>query len=106
MPRTVIRERLLQRRQELVARTRSIGSDLREGGPAEGGFVDQATVHGNDAVLDAIRESATAELGHIDSALQRIEQGRYGRCEVCGAAIAPERMDAVPYATTCIKCSL
>jgi RNA polymerase-binding transcription factor DksA len=106
MPSTVIRERLLKRRQELDARTLRIGSDLRGAvGAVEGGFADQATVHANDAVLDAIGESASKELQQIDSALRRIEEGRYGRCEICGGSIAMDRLEAVPYATTCMACS-
>jgi RNA polymerase-binding protein DksA len=40
----------------------------------------------------------------IEQALQRLENGSYGRCESCGGPIDPERLDALPYATQCIRC--
>ena len=41
----------------------------------------------------------------LDAALQRFDQGEYGRCENCGQAIPFERLDALPYTTVCIECS-
>jgi len=40
----------------------------------------------------------------IDRALERIEQGTYGICELCGCQIEPERLDALPEANICMKC--
>ena len=39
----------------------------------------------------------------IDSALARIADGTYGRCEHCGREIEAERLEALPYATLCIE---
>jgi RNA polymerase-binding protein DksA len=47
-------------------------------------------------------ENAERMLGEIDAALERIENGTYGTCAVCGREIPKERLDAVPYATLCI----
>ena len=44
------------------------------------------------------------ELNAIDDALARMRDGSYGRCVDCGAAIAPERLEAVPQAEHCIDC--
>ncbi|MEW5995073.1 MAG: TraR/DksA C4-type zinc finger protein [Candidatus Zixiibacteriota bacterium] len=41
---------------------------------------------------------------HIDQALQRIEDGTYGKCQKCGKQIQPERLKAVPHARLCIAC--
>jgi DnaK suppressor protein len=43
-------------------------------------------------------------LNQVDEALRRFEQGTYGICEECGQPIPPERLEALPYATTCLKC--
>lgn len=40
----------------------------------------------------------------IDNALERIEENRYGICELCGRIISHERLDFIPYAATCIEC--
>ena len=36
-------------------------------------------------------------------ALGRLENGTYGVCEVCGVAIAPARLEAMPAARFCIN---
>jgi RNA polymerase-binding transcription factor DksA len=41
----------------------------------------------------------------IVDALGRIENQHYGRCENCKQGIAPERLDALPYARYCIRCA-
>lgn len=40
----------------------------------------------------------------IDEALQRLEAGDYGYCEVCGVEIGVERLEARPTADLCIDC--
>lgn len=40
----------------------------------------------------------------IAAALERIEQGTFGRCQRCGGWIGRERLDALPYAAYCIDC--
>jgi DnaK suppressor protein len=99
------RDRLQQRRRELQERSERIHSDLRgETTPAEGGFSEQAAAHANDTVLDAIQTSAADELEQIDIALRRIDEGHYERCTRCGGPIGQARLEALPYATTCMAC--
>ncbi|MCC6445437.1 MAG: TraR/DksA C4-type zinc finger protein [Armatimonadetes bacterium] len=43
-------------------------------------------------------------LSQVNQALQKIEDGTYGSCDRCGAAIPVERLDILPYATFCIRC--
>jgi DnaK suppressor protein len=51
---------------------------------------------------EGLEENATHLLHEIDAALQRIENGTYGTCVVCGKPIGEERLEAVPWATLCI----
>ena len=53
----------------------------------------------------ALLEQARAHLAAIDEALSRLDEGDYGRCEVCGEPIAPERLAARPTATRCVTCA-
>jgi|SRR5271166_455359 len=55
--------------------------------------------------LVALIEQARDHLGAIDAALRRIEDGTYGRCEICGRPIAPDRLAARPTATRCVACA-
>lgn len=52
----------------------------------------------------ALRESAMLAVASIDTALQKIEDGTYGTCDVCGRKIAMERLEAVPASTKCRDC--
>jgi DnaK suppressor protein len=38
----------------------------------------------------------------VQGAIARIDGGGYGHCEVCGEAIEPERLEALPYTTLCL----
>ena len=44
-------------------------------------------------------------LDQIETAIQRIEDGSYGRCEECGGKIPKSRLDAIPYAAQCVRCA-
>jgi DnaK suppressor protein len=44
-------------------------------------------------------------LNQVEAALQKIEEGGYGRCEECGVDIPAARLEAVPYATRCVPCA-
>jgi len=43
-------------------------------------------------------------LHHLNEALERIDNGTYGKCRTCGGEINKPRLEAVPHATQCIKC--
>ena len=43
-------------------------------------------------------------IDYLDEALQRIEEGTFGLCRVCGGEIGRPRLEAVPTATQCISC--
>jgi len=49
-----------------------------------------------------LEENAEHLLFEIQAALERIEKGTYGLCVTCGKPIAPERLEAVPWAARCI----
>jgi RNA polymerase-binding transcription factor DksA len=99
-------QRLLRRRRdELLVRSQRATRDLTHcAEPLVQDFADQATQTQNDATLEAIAAAAADEVLQIDHALERIERGDYGVCEVCGEDISPERLRAVPYAVRCARC--
>jgi RNA polymerase-binding transcription factor DksA len=54
--------------------------------------------------LDERGEEVTtlsARLADVRKALENIEEGNYGRCEVCNKEIEQERLEANPAARTC-----
>ena len=51
---------------------------------------------------EGLEEDAQDQLRDVEAALQRIEDGTYGTCSVCGKEIPEERLEAVPWTTLCI----
>lgn len=50
------------------------------------------------------RERERKLIKKIDEALQRLDSGDYGYCDVCGVEIGVERLEARPTADQCIDC--
>lgn len=48
-------------------------------------------------------DAAEADVEAVERALERLDQGTYGSCEVCGAPIDAGRQAAEPAARTCAE---
>ena len=53
----------------------------------------------------ALRDRSRAALEQVEAALQKVDEGTYGSCASCGNAIAPERLEAIPWTPVCIDCA-
>jgi DnaK suppressor protein len=53
----------------------------------------------------SLMENEEDTLDSIETALERIEAGTFGDCEECGVKIPKARLNAIPYATLCVKCA-
>ncbi len=101
-----LREVLVARRRELLARIKSIENDLRrEDNPLEKDAEEQSLQIENDDVLKALDEAGRKEIAGIERALARMDTGQYGTCARCREAIAPARLRALPAAEHCIRCA-
>lgn len=69
----------------------------------EADLADQADVVMSRESNTAILADLEARYDSIIGALKRIEDGDYGKCEVCGEEIIEARLEADPSATTCVK---
>ena len=56
-------------------------------------------------LLTALGSQDAKRLQQIDAALDRILQGKYGRCVKCGKDIPQARLEALPYTQMCIACA-
>lgn len=52
----------------------------------------------------ALERSLTALLAEVRHALDKLQKGTYGRCDVCGESISEERLEVLPQANLCLKC--
>jgi RNA polymerase-binding transcription factor len=41
----------------------------------------------------------------LERALAKLDEGSYGRCDSCGAPIAPGRLEVAPESALCIDCA-
>jgi DnaK suppressor protein len=82
------------------------GSLLEETGDLAIGSGDHLADSASETYMreldEGLEENADHLLAEIDAALARIADGTFGLCASCGKPIAPERLEAVPYATLCI----
>jgi RNA polymerase-binding transcription factor DksA len=53
----------------------------------------------------ALAENEAEILEQVEDALERIENGTYGRCQNCNIAIDRDRLRAIPYAAYCLLCT-
>ncbi len=97
-------------RQLLEDERRQLQSELSELGHGEGGgldydpnFADTSQVTAERGEADALAGQLQETLDEVALALGRLESGTYGVCEVCGVAIAPARLEAMPATRFCIN---
>jgi len=53
----------------------------------------------------SIEQNTLDLLSKVNRALERVDAGTYGMCEVCGKAIPVERLEVLPYSTLCVECA-
>ena len=100
-----MRDLLVTRRNALrkaLAGDLSLLRQLRE--QTGGDVVDAALDAAQDEISSQLAEVESRELANIERALVRIRNGSYGECEGCGNRIPVARLNALPYATSCIDC--
>ena len=98
-----IEKRLHDRLESLQSRLTRIKADAGQEHSADA--EEQAQERENDEVVDAIGDETRMSISEVNKALQRLHDGSYGLCGVCGSAIASERLEALPEATRCINCA-
>lgn len=109
---TAMAENLQQVLQTLLAEIQRLKSEISK----HALLAQDRSTSGNDVGDDgmeienvsknlALKQHLERLLAQIEAAVRRIEQGVYGMCERCGQAINPERLEVLPYATTCLNCA-
>lgn len=97
------RTALLDERGRLLA---ELGEPIESPGQMTYGSQAAAATHVFEQQRDlALRDRSRMELHRVESALRALDQGTYGTCESCGKPIAPDRLEAIPWAAMCIDCA-
>jgi len=104
----LLHSQLLKERQRLLAELSEISRMRTENGQREGNPFgkreDDATEIFELEKKLAIEKQIKNNLDMIEHALEKYETGTYGLCDVCGQAIEPARLEALPYASLCLGC--
>ena len=66
-------------------------------------FADSGQVAAEQGEAMALASSLKEQLDDIERALQKMDEGTYGKCEVDGEPIAEARLEAMPATRYCIK---
>ncbi|HEX4807579.1 MAG TPA: TraR/DksA C4-type zinc finger protein [Bryobacteraceae bacterium] len=96
-------------KQLLLDKERSLVQDLDRlrgaiAGPEDvGDPVDAGTSAESEGEAGVEISQATETLEAVRAALQRIEDGTYGRCIICGRPIETKRLEAVPWTPYCLE---
>jgi DnaK suppressor protein len=100
---------LEERRREIMSEVQGRMRDVRaEGaGSTVQGVLDAAEsseLDIQDEIEFALIQMKAETLHRINEALERLEEGTYGRCFECGEEIEPRRLRALPFAVRCKDC--
>lgn len=98
---------LAARREQLEAEL----AGLATGPPDTGGISFGKRVgDGTSVAVERLAQVAAHDrlqetLADVRRAEEKIAESTYGTCDRCGRDIAPERLEALPWATLCIECA-
>lgn len=99
-----VRAWLELRRRELTQGLEHNLEDLQAEGHHLADLEELASDVSADATIFEQFRSSSESIEKIDRAIDRLDEGTYTTCEDCEGEIAPERLEAIPFATQCIDC--
>lgn len=67
------------------------------------GFADSAQVAAERGENKVLYDQLRRDLDDIEKALERMDSGAYGTCEVCGSTIGADRLEVMPATSLCIQ---
>jgi DnaK suppressor protein len=100
------KKRLLELRLQITQTLKGATKEVTEPDESKGYSQHQADEGTDDFVKNINLEVSNKEqnvLRQIDRALEKIEDGTYGVCDLTGEEIPFKRLEAIPYATMTVK---
>ena len=97
-----IRADLETERAELARRLEELTADGATAPDFDENFADSAQVAAEQGENMSLAVALRDQLSDVEGALQRIDDGTYGQCEVCGTQISAARLEAMPATPFCI----
>lgn len=109
----IYKEKLLNIKNTVQGNIQQLGRDtLKKTQKEASGDLSSYTLHMADMASDSYERDFAFDLVNneqeliykIDESLRRMDEGEYGKCQVCGKKISKARLNIVPYATLCVPC--
>ena len=100
------KKRLLELRDQLSQTLKETNREVTQPDQSKGYSQHQADEGTDDFVKSINLQVSSKETGmlrQIDRALEKIEEGTYGVCDLTGEEIPMKRLEAIPYATMTVK---
>ncbi len=97
------RRRLLEERERIGRRLDGLRDELSGLQEMPRELEEWAQEEKDRDILIRLEEREANELRRIQAALERIDDGRYGLCQICGRAIPRDRLEELPTAFRCIE---
>ncbi len=95
----------MEQRDQLVGNQRkALGGDIHLDPDDFPDEIDTASSEINLQFTGRLREREQGLLAKIDTALQKMDDGDFGKCVNCGEDIGVKRLRARPVAELCIDC--
>lgn len=79
-------------------------SDERREGSPFGKREEEATESMELEKRLALENKLEALIAEVDRAINKMDAGTYGKCDICNQAIDPARLEALPQAIMCVSC--
>lgn len=107
------KELLIKKKAEVAKSIEHIANDqLKTSQRDAAGDLSAYSLHMADMATDNYEREFALNLANneqkvihrIDEAIEKVDAGTFGLCEVCGKKIAKVRLKAVPYAELCVPC--
>jgi DnaK suppressor protein len=99
-----VRASLEDERTTLQEQLGEIRGESPEAAPSfDENFADSGQVAAEQGEVRIMATTLQEQLDDVEHALQRLDEGSYGTCEVCGEAIADARLEAMPATRFCIE---
>ena len=102
-----VKKNLLTQRKTILESLAGQSDDMKKlvKSAEAGDVIDVASDAIDRTLLDSLGSQDAQRLQLIDSALDRIQLGKYGLCIKCGKEIPQQRLKALPYALMCVNCA-
>src|SRR4029078_6272807 len=97
--RTILEDRRREIQSEVQSRMKDVRADTGQAGVVDDVETSESDIQ--DEIEFALIQMKAETLHRINEALERLEEGSYGRCFECGEEIEPRRLRGLPFAVPC-----